>query len=494
MDKGEENRGRLRRTKIVCTIGPASSTAAMIGKLVSAGMDCARLNFSHGTLAEHLDVVRNVRDVSKRTGSLVAVMQDLPGPKMRVGKIKGGSLNLSEGSTVVLTTKDGVGGENVVPVESENLPRYVKTGGIIFLRDGLITLRVVSTTETSIKCVCEVGGVLLSGHGVNVPDLKQGFDTFTEKDRRYLAFGLEHGVDLVAVSFVRDANDIKEVREFVAKKARREPILVAKIEKREAVENLAEIVNTTDAVMVARGDLGVENPIEGVPEMQKSIIATCRSRGVPVITATQMLESMVGRATPTRAEVTDVANAILDGTDAVMLSEETATGSYPVECVEVMNKVALKAEERMLEDQNIRSLSGIRFQGLVDAFSESAWQLAENIGANVIAVRSGNEAIIPKISRFRPRAMIVHMTDEEVFLRRSRIIWGVFQSKTKDPEGSAMSLDSSVQRLMKEGYLGRGEKAVFVRGTDGSVKNARFTLSALVADEAGSVARKGEEW
>jgi pyruvate kinase len=489
MSGGHKGRGRLRRTKIVCTIGPASSSTAMIERLMRAGMDCARLNFSHGTFAEHLSVIRNVRDVSKHTGSLVAVMQDLPGPKMRVGRIKGGSIKIAEGSTVILATKDGAAGENVVPVESENLPRYVKAGGTIFLRDGLITLRVVSTTETSIKCVCEVGGVLLSGHGVNVPDLKQGFDTFTEKDKRYLAFGLEQGVDLVAVSFVRDANDIKEVREFVEKKAKGEPMLVAKIEKREAVENLAEIVNTTDAVMVARGDLGVENPIEGVPEMQKSIIATCRSRGVPVITATQMLESMVSRATPTRAEVTDVANAILDGTDAVMLSEETATGAYPVECVEVMNKVALKAEERMLEDQNVRSLSGVRLQGLVDAFSESAWQLAENIGANVIAVRSGNEAIIPKVSRFRPRAMIVHMTDEEVFLRRSRIVWGVFQSLTKHSESTAVSLDSSVRRLMREGYLRRGERAVFVRGTNGSAKDARFSLSVLVADGSERVAK-----
>jgi len=493
MDARGPSLGRLRRTKIVCTIGPASSTTAMLEKLVVAGMDCARLNFSHGTFAEHLAVIRNIREVSKRTGSLVAVMQDLPGPKMRVGKLKQGSIRIAEGSTVTLVT-GAAAGENVIPVESENLPKFVKTGGMIFLRDGSIRLKVVSTTATTIKCVCEVGGELRSGHGVNVPDLKQGFATFTEKDKKYLSFGLEQGVDLVAISFVRDHNDIKEVREFVSQRGARHPILVAKIEKKEAVENMGGIVNTTDAVMVARGDLGVENPIEGVPEMQKSIIATCRSKGIPVITATQMLESMVSKATPTRAEVTDVANAILDGTDAVMLSEETATGKFPVECVEVMNRVALKAEERMLKDPNTRSLSGVRLQGLVDAFSESAWQLAENINAHVIAVRSGNEAIIPKISRFRPTAKIVHMTEEEELLRRSRIIWGVFQSKTKGSERTETSLDSSVQRLMKEGYLEKGERAVFVRGSDTSRRNSRFSLSALVAEGPGRAAQKGAEW
>jgi len=254
---------------------------------------------------------------------------------------------------------------------------------------------------------------------------------------------------------------------------------VAKIEKREGLENIAEIVSVADAVMVARGDLGVENPIEEVPEIQKSIIALCRSKGVPVITATQMLESMVSNTSPTRAEVTDVANAILDGTDAVMLSEETAIGQHPVECVDVMSRVALKAEERMLNDRTMRSLNGFQSEDLADAFSASAWQLSENIKASVIALRSGDEAIIPKVSRFRPGAIIVHMSEKEEMLRRSKIIWGVYQDNARGPKDSETSLDSSVQSLMDGGFLKEGDRAVFVRDSS-SEEHAMFSLSAVV--------------
>jgi pyruvate kinase len=480
---------RSRRTKIVCTLGPVSSTTLMIDRLVRAGMDCARLNFSHGTPEEHLQVINSVRAVSRRTGNLVAVMQDLPGPKLRVGKLKG-PIRLKKGSKVVLATKAGAGGAGAIPVESEGLPRYVRAGGKIFLFDGAIALRVTATTESTIECVCEIGGVVLSGNGVNIPDLTRDFETFTDQDRRHLAFGLEHGVDLVAVSFVRNSGDIKAVRKFIGK-GRSAPVIVAKVEKKEAVENISEIVDVTDAVMVARGDLGVENPIEEVPEMQKSIIAYCRSKGVPVITATQMLESMVINARPTRAEVTDVANAILDGTDAVMLSEETAVGQHPVECVGVMNRVALKAEERMLGDQAVRSLSGFRSENLADAFSASAWHLSEDISASVIAVRSGDEAIIPKVSRFRPSAIIVHTSEKEELLRRTKIIWGVYQNMAKGPKVSETSLDSSIQSLVKGGYLKEGDRAVFIRDINSSAKYARFSLSAVVAGATGTASRTG---
>jgi len=463
----------------------------MIERLIRAGMDCARLNFSHGTLEDHLRVLERVRAVSRRTRNLVAVMQDLPWPKLRVGKLKNGPLHLKKESKVVLATGDRQGQADVIPVESKDLSRFVKRGGKIFLFDGAITLRVTATTESTIETVCEVGGVVRSGNGVNVPDLTQDFETFTEQDRRYLAFGLEQGVDMVAVSFVRNASDVEAVRRFIGKEKRASPLIVAKIEKKEAVENLAGIVEATDAVMVARGDLGAENPIEEVPEMQKSIIAFCRSRGVPVITATQMLESMVNNARPTRAEVTDVANAILDGTDAVMLSEETALGQYPVECVGVMNRVALRAEARMLKDQAVRSLGEFRSKDLADAFSASAWQLSEDIGARVIAVRSGDEAIIPKVSRFRPSAVIVHTSEKEELLRRSRIIWGVFQDKVNGHQVSDKSLDSSVQSLVRGGYLAQGDRAVFIRDINSSAKYARFSVSAVVAGEAGTAGDTG---
>ncbi len=473
--------GLRRRTKIVCTIGPASNTAATIERLVRAGMDCARLNFSHGTPDEHFEVIEKVRKASQVTGRRVAVMQDLPGPKLRVGKLRGGSMQIAKGSTVFLTTKPASGGISTIPIRSKNLPRYVKVDGTIFLSDGSIKLKILDTTETDIRCRCEIGGTLLSGKGVNIPDLKHGLKTFTERDRRYLALGLEHGVDLVAVSFVRTASDIEEVREFIRKK-RSEPMIVAKIEKKEAVDNMDRIIEATDAVMVARGDMGVENPIEEVPELQKSIISKCRSKGVPVITATQMLESMVDNASPTRAEVTDVANAILDGTDAVMLSEETAVGKYPVECVEVLNRVALKAEEMMLDGEKTGRLGSPRRESPADALSEAAYQISQDIGASVIAVQSETGAVLPRISRFRPRAPIFFASESEAKLRRSKMIWGVYQVEPGETRGFESSVEL-VQRLAKDKFVRRGDSVVVIRETAEPAKEPGFSLSVSIVGE-----------
>jgi pyruvate kinase len=479
---GREGPRPARRTKIVCTLGPASRSSTMIERLVRAGMDCARLNFSHGSPEEHLKVIKRIREVSRRTGRLVAVMQDLPGPKLRVGRLKHGSLALKKGSRVVITTRAGDEDGAEIPIESEALSRRVRAGSKIFLSDGSIALKVAATTESKIECVCEVGGVLLSGKGINVPGVDLGLQAFTDRDRRHLAFGLEHGVDLVAVSFVRSADDVKRVRRFV-KKGGSEVLIVAKIEKKEAVVSISEIASASDAVMVARGDLGVENPIEEVPEIQKAVIAHCRREGVPAITATQMLESMVNNSSPTRAEVTDVANAILDGTDAVMLSEETAIGQHPVACVEVMDRVAIKAEEKMLADKGMMAITAIRPSDLADAFSASVWRLSEDIGASAIVVQSGDEAIIPKVSRFRPSAKVVHISGEEGQLRRSKIVWGVFQERAKGTQTSESSFDSSVRNLLGAGYLGEGDRAVFVRSAGGSAGPPSYSLSALVATE-----------
>jgi pyruvate kinase len=470
--------GQRRRTKIVCTIGPASSTATAIEKLVRAGMDCARLNFSHGTPDEHFEVVEKVRTACQRAGRRVAVMQDLPGPKLRVGKLKGGSVQIAKGSTVSLTTRATSRDISTIPIQSKDLPRYVKAGGTIFLSDGSIRLRILDATETDIECRCEIGGSLLSGKGVNIPDLKHGFKTFTERDKGYLALGLEHGVDLVAVSFVRTASDIEEVREFIRRR-KVEPMIVAKIEKKEAVDNVDRIIEAADAVMVARGDMGVENPIEEVPELQKSIISKCRSRGVPVITATQMLESMVDNASPTRAEVTDVANAILDGTDAVMLSEETAVGKYPVECVEVLNRVALKAEEFMLDGEKTGRLSSPQRESPADALSEAAYQISQDIGAKVIAVQSESGAVLPRISRFRPRAPIFFASESEVELRRSKIIWGVYEVEPKGT-GRFESSAELVQRLANGKYVKRDDSVVVIRQTSEPEKEPRFSLSVSI--------------
>jgi pyruvate kinase len=406
-------------------------------------------------------------------------MQDLPGPKLRVGKLRGGSVQITKGSTVSLITKPVADDNSMIPIQSKDLPRYVKVDGMIFLSDGSIKLKVLDTTETDIKCRCEIGGTLLSGKGINIPDLKHGFKTFTQLDKRYLDLGIEHGVDLVAVSFVRTASDIEEVREFVRKR-KREPMIVAKIEKKEAVDNINQIIEATDAVMVARGDMGVENPIEEVPELQKLIISKCRSRGVPVITATQMLESMVDNASPTRAEVTDVANAIFDGTDAVMLSEETAVGKYPVECVEVMNRVALKAEEMMLDGETTGRLGGSRRESSADALGEAACQISQDIGASAIVVQSEDGTILPRISRFRPRAPIFFASESEEKLRKSNVMWGVYQVEAREAGGFESSAEL-VKRLCKDKFVKQGDSVVVIRETAEPAKEPGFSLSISIA-------------
>jgi pyruvate kinase len=449
---------KKRRTKIVCTIGPATSSEVMLDRLVRAGADCLRLNFSHGAPTDHLKVIRAARKVCGRLGENVAILEDLPGPKFRVGTIAGGSIQIRRGDVITLSTRQEKAGVNVVPLRSKQLPHFVQKGGEIFLSDGQIKLRVLRTSVTDIICECEEGGRLYSGKGVNVPELRDGLRSFTDKDKEFLAFGLEHGVDLVAVSFVRSATDIEAVRRFMKSKGRTVPI-VAKIEKREAVRNIDGIVDKTDALMVARGDLGVENPVEEVPELQKELIAKCNSRGIPVITATQMLESMVSSPTPTRAEVTDVANAIFDGTDAVMLSEETAVGKFPIECVRTLNSVSLLAEKRLISTRE-PMMSLHQKENLGDAVSEAVSAISTMVGAQAVLTQAEPLSFVSGMSRLRTGTPIIAFSSEETALRRASIVWGVYPhlvaKGSKNP--------SDMVRLFRSG-TSKQETVVFVSRT-----------------------------
>jgi pyruvate kinase len=332
-----------RKTKIICTIGPASDSDQMIEKLAGAGMNIARLNFSHGTHKQHAANIKAVRQLSSRLGLPLAILQDLPGPKIRTGRLKRESVRLKEGSDFILTNKDVVGDEHIVSASFFSLPKDVNPGDIILLNDGALELEVVSTTDSDVRCKVIVGGVLTPERGVNVPGVRLSVSPVTDEDLRHLAFGLEHGVDFVALSFIRETGDVVKVRQFIQAKGANVP-LIAKIEKYEAVHNIDEIIAEVDGIMVARGDLGVEMPLRRVPLVQKEIISRCNRVGKPVIVATQMLESMVHSPYPTRAEVSDVANAIFDGADAVMLSEETAAGEYPEEAALTMARVAIETE------------------------------------------------------------------------------------------------------------------------------------------------------
>ena len=332
-----------QKTKIVATIGPASESPEMLEHLVRAGVNVARLNFSHGDFSKHAEVVRRVRAAAKKTGRRVAIMADLPGPKMRLGTIEPEPIQLRPGDCFILTNEDIVGNARRVGVSFEALPRVVKPGNRLFLNDGLVQLMVERVTGNDVECVVAVGGELRSRKGLNMPGIKLGISAFTENDRKCLEFALGAGVDAVSQSFVETAADIKAVCD-AAGKFGRHPFVIAKIERFDALAHFDEILAASDGVMVARGDLGVEVPIEEIAYTQKQLIAKCNLAGKPVITATQMLESMVNSRLPTRAEATDVANAILDGTDCVMLSGESAMGKFPEEAVSMLAKIAAFTE------------------------------------------------------------------------------------------------------------------------------------------------------
>ncbi len=337
------------KTKIVCTIGPASRSGEKLAQLLKAGMGMARLNFAHGTLAQHAADIKHIREASARTGVSCPILIDLPGPKIRVGKLKHEPLYLRQGHVVWLNGRKLMRVfQDSIPVDYPQLAQSVKKGCLIYLNDGFIQLRVEEIRHSAVKCEVLVGGSLLSYKGLNLPDGKLFVEPVTPEDLRFLDFGLEHGIDLFGVSFIETAKDIQKVKAHARAKGKKIQT-IAKIERAEAVQNLDSILKVTDRVMVARGDLGVQIPLEEVPLVQKTIIRKARRQGVPVITATQMLESMVHNVRPTRAEVSDVANAILDGTTAVMLSEESAIGDYPLETVEMMAKIAHAVEYDFLK-------------------------------------------------------------------------------------------------------------------------------------------------
>ena len=350
-----KERGRMNRvhskTKIVCTIGPASRSEVMLEKLLLAGMNVARINFAHEKLESHGEDIRRIRRVSTRLNRPCQILADLPGPKIRVGQLRHEPVHLHHDQMVWLTTKKILGSENRIPVGYDQLTQSVKKGSIVFLNDGFMQLQVLSIQGPEVKCKVLIGGPLLSHKGLNLPAAKLFVDAVTEEDLGFVEFGLQEGVDFFGVSFVQKAADILKVRAFAHKKGK---IIrtIAKIERSEAVRNIDSILKVTDGIMVARGDLGVEVPIESVPVIQKRLIAKANWEGVPVITATQMLESMTHNIRPTRAEVTDVANAILDGTDGVMLSEETAIGEYPAQTVEMMDKIAVTVEKAFLKNKS----------------------------------------------------------------------------------------------------------------------------------------------
>ena len=412
-----------RKTKIVCTLGPATETVENIRAMIEAGMNVARLNFSHGDHEGHGKMLHSLREISRDMGKEIGILQDLGGPKIRLGKLPTPQRNLESGERVVLRAMSAKEPSDI-PVNYPYLLEDLSVGDRILLADGLVLLKAESKTADSIVCEVLVGGIIHSHKGINLPSSTLRVPSFTEKDRKDLAFGLQEGVDFVALSFVRHERDLEPARKMLAQ-AETRPLLIAKIEKPQAFERLQEILAQVDGVMVARGDLGVEMPLEEVPIIQKKIIRMARQAGKPVITATQMLRSMIDNPRPTRAEATDVANAILDGTDALMLSDETAIGEYPVEAVRILDRIA-RATERHLHERSffIETLSE-PLPTTASAIGRSACFLAEDLQASAIAAGTSSGSTARLVARFRPACPVLGLTPSRQTERQLTLSWGV---------------------------------------------------------------------
>jgi pyruvate kinase len=470
-----------RCTKIVCTIGPASQDEETMRLLIQSGLDVARLNFSHGEHADHARVYHLLRKVSVELDKPITILQDLQGPKIRTGHINGGCAELTPGNPFILTTLPVTGDENCVSVDYPDLPEALKPGDRILLDDGNLELVVITTSEEQVETRVVLGGTLYPNKGVNLPGAHLEIPGFTEKDEQDLAFGLELGVNMVAISFVRSETDVKRVRTAIKRLSpnRADVPIIAKLERPEALDNLEPIIHAADGVMVARGDLGVEMPPEYVPIAQKRIIESANRHAKLVITATQMLDSMIHNPRPTRAEASDVANAILDGTDAVMLSGETATGKYPVKAVEIMNAIALQAEN-VLDRWGHWTGSFEHVDGNDDTYfmTRAARELAHdrNVSAIAIFTKSGRTALL--MSKTRPGVPILAFTPEQETYNRLSLYWGVTPHLVPHAN-SIEEMLTDVEELMLNNYpIQTGQQIILICGFP--VQKIRATNLAIL--------------
>ena len=453
----------MRRAKIVCTLGPATSSSERIGDLIDAGMDVVRLNFSHGTHEAHAKVLRTVREEADKRSKAVAILLDLQGPKIRVGSFAGGAVELAAGREFTITTDTSVVGDRTrVCTSYAGLPGDVKVGDKILLDDGYLSLAVTDVTNTEVRTVVVAGGILKDNKGINLPYVEVSAPALTDKDRADLAFGMSMGVEYIALSFVRSPDDVREARKLATADGVRIPI-IAKIEKPQAVDRLAEIVDAADGIMVARGDLGVEMGPEKVPLIQKQIIEQTNARGKIVITATQMLESMISHPRPTRAEASDVANAVLDGTDALMLSGETAVGKHATESVRTMSRIIREIEHSAHYRRGVEHPK-LGMPVSANAIAHAAVIAASEMNIKTIAVVTGSGGAARLMSEYRPEASIVALTTDEVTYRRLALYWGVTPVLTQPAATIDELLDQVEAELRERGIAEVGEKVVITMG------------------------------
>ena len=471
-----------KKTKIVCTLGPASQSEETLTKLIENGLNVCRFNFSHGSHEEHkerIDVVKKVREKLKKP---VAILLDTKGPEIRTGNFADPEVFLEEGSKFIITMADVMGTKDICTVSYKGLANDVEKGNSILIDDGLVGLRVEEVIGEEIHCIVENSGIVKNHKGVNVPGVKINLPALTPKDISDIEFGITQGIDFIAASFVRKASDVLAIKEVLENNNATDIQIISKIENQEGVDNLDEILQVSDGLMVARGDLGVEIPTEEMPIVQKEMIKKCNELGKPVITATQMLDSMIRNPRPTRAEVTDVANAIYDGTDAIMLSGETAAGKYPVEAVKVMATIAKRIEETLDYDNILRS-KGVNNTSVTDAISYATCATAESLNASAIITSTSSGHTARMVSKFRPNTTIIAATPNEKTSRQLSLSWGVYTVNCKQAGNTDDLIDNSIEASKNEGFIHDGELVVVTAGVPTGVSGTTNLIKVHVVSE-----------
>ncbi|MGX1263451.1 pyruvate kinase [Rossellomorea marisflavi] len=456
----------MRKTKIVCTIGPASESVEKLSQLIDAGMNVTRLNFSHGDFEEHGQRIINIREAAAKAGKNIGILLDTKGPEIRTHTMENGGLELEKGKNIIVSMKEVVGTLDKFSVSYEGLIDDVHEGSKILLDDGLIGLEVTKIDKANgeIHTVINNSGALKNKKGVNVPGVSVNLPGITEKDANDIIFGIEQGIDFIAASFVRRASDVLEIRQLLEEHNASHIHIIPKIENQEGVDNIDEILEVSDGLMVARGDLGVEIPAEEVPLVQKMLIKKCNAQGKPVITATQMLDSMQRNPRPTRAEASDVANAIFDGTDAIMLSGETAAGSYPVEAVQTMHNIASRAEQALDSSAILSARIKDCEHNMTDAIGQSVAHTAINLDVNAIVAPTESGHTARMISKYRPKAPIVAVTSDNSVTRRLALVWGVFPTMGQKASTTDEMLQMAVDESMNSGMTKHGDLIVITAG------------------------------
>jgi len=481
----------MKKTKIVCTIGPASENPETLLQLINAGMNVARLNFSHGDHQEHLNRIINIREAAKKTGTNIGILLDTKGPEIRTHDMKDGAIELREGATIIVSMVEVEGTEEKFSISYPGLVNDVHKGSKILLDDGLIALEVVEIKRESSELVTKIlnSGTLKNKKGVNVPGVSVNLPGMTEKDAKDILFGIEQGVDFIAASFVRRATDVLEIRQLLEENGGSYINIIPKIENQEGVDNIDEILAVSDGLMVARGDLGVEIPTEAVPLVQKQLIRKCNEVGKPVITATQMLDSMQRNPRPTRAEASDVANAILDGSDAVMLSGETAAGSYPVESVQTMHNIALSTEKALNHQEIVNYLRKNSEPNMTDAICQSVAHTAINLEVNAIVAPTESGHTARMISKYRPKAPIIAVTYNEAIVRRLSLKWGVYPQMGQKVSSTDEMLERAVSESLNTGFVQHGDLIIITGGVPVGEKG---TTNLMKVHVVGDVLAKGQ--